>query len=87
MRRYLLDTDPLAALLLGQLGATRLVRPWIRNQEAATGTLVFGEVFKHLKGLPGYALRYPTLWNLLASVCHRVSRYAGLDGCGRGFRA
>jgi hypothetical protein len=40
MRRYLLDTGPLAALLLGRPGATRLFTPWIRSQEAAMSILV-----------------------------------------------
>jgi predicted nucleic acid-binding protein len=52
MRQYLLDSNIVAAYLLGRLGAKKLARTWILNNEAATSILVYGEVYEYLKGLP-----------------------------------
>ena len=37
MRRYLLDSSPLAAYLNQRQPAINLIRPWIADHEAATG--------------------------------------------------
>ena len=39
MRRYLLDTSPLAALLLARPAAVALITPWMERHEAATSIL------------------------------------------------
>lgn len=84
MKRYLLDTGPLAALLLGRAGAVSLIRPWIVQHEVTTSILVYGEVIEHLLGLPNYDRHYDGLQNLLADVypyflTYRIlERYAGI---------
>ncbi len=50
MRRYLLDTAPLAALLHGRPGAVELIRPWLTRHEVTTILLVYGEVLEYLMG-------------------------------------
>jgi predicted nucleic acid-binding protein len=55
MKRYLLDTSLVAAFLHGRKHVVELIDPWIRNQEAATSILVYGEVIEYLKGLADYA--------------------------------
>ena len=52
MRRYLVDTAPLAAYLLGRAGAVATLDPWLDQREVATSLLVYGEVTEYLKGLP-----------------------------------
>jgi predicted nucleic acid-binding protein len=82
--RYLLDTGPLAALLLGRPGAIRLFTPWIRSQEVATSIVVYGEVVEYIKGLPNFSVHRAGLHNLLMGVnpyflsYHIMERYADL---------
>jgi predicted nucleic acid-binding protein len=54
MRRYLIDTSILAALLFDRPGAVRLVTPWIWQKEAATSILVYGEVVEYIMDYPDY---------------------------------
>ena len=68
MRRYLLDTSVLSAYLLGRPGAVSLVTPWIRNREAATSILVYGEVIEYLKGRQDLARRHPELRDLVVEI-------------------
>ncbi len=65
MRRYLLDTAPLAAYLLGRPWAITLVSPWITNQEAATSILAFGEIVEYIRGMSDFIRRYHQLRQLL----------------------
>ena len=44
MEKYLLDTSPLAALLLGRRRALETISPWIAQREALTSIIVYGEV-------------------------------------------
>ncbi len=55
MKRYLLDTSLVAAFLHGRKHVTELIDQWVRNQEAATSILVYGEVTEYLKGLADYS--------------------------------
>src|SRR6266699_1455662 len=55
MKRYLLDTCLLAAFLHGRRHVVELIDPWVRKQEAATSSLVYGEVIEYLKGLAAYS--------------------------------
>ena len=57
MRRYLIDTGPLAAYLLGRPWAVTALDPWLDRHEAATSILVYGEVTEYLQGLPDVATR------------------------------
>jgi hypothetical protein len=44
VRRYLLDTGPLAAFFLGRPTALELIQPWIVRHEATTSILVYAEI-------------------------------------------
>lgn len=68
MWRYLLDTTPLAAYLLGRPAALTLITPWIQRQEAVTSILAYGEVIEYIRGRPDYFLLYGDLRGLLRAV-------------------
>ncbi|MGH2530957.1 MAG: type II toxin-antitoxin system VapC family toxin [Thermomicrobiales bacterium] len=68
MRRYLLDTGPLAALLHERPAAVELMQPWLMRQEAATSILVYGEVVEYIRPLPSYWIHYQGLRNLMRAV-------------------
>ena len=68
MRRYLLDTGPLAAYLNGRPAAVELISPWIARREAATSILVYAEVVEYFKGLPRFEERRSELHRLLRTV-------------------
>jgi hypothetical protein len=55
MRRYLVDTTPLSALVTNRPAAVALITPWIRAHEAATSILVYGEVLEGLHGRPSFS--------------------------------
>ena len=54
MKRYLLDTSLVAAFLHGRPTALALIEPLVRNGQATTSILVYGEVIEYLKGLPTF---------------------------------
>ena len=54
MTRYLLDTSLVASFLHGRPNALALIEPLVRNGQAATSMLVYGEVIEYLKGLPTF---------------------------------
>ena len=68
MREYLIDTTPLTALLVNRPPAVALITPWIRDREATTSVLVYGEVIEHLRGRPNFAQRHADLLTLLREV-------------------
>ena len=68
MRRYLLDTGPLAAYLFNRQAAIELISPWIRSQEGATSILVYGEVIEYLRGRPQFPGRQRQLRDLLRGI-------------------
>ncbi|MBI2848966.1 MAG: type II toxin-antitoxin system VapC family toxin [Chloroflexi bacterium] len=68
MRRYLLDSAPLAAYLNGRHAAVELIIPWISRREAATSILVYAEVSEYLKGLPEFPRRHSELRRLVREV-------------------
>jgi predicted nucleic acid-binding protein len=68
MRRYLIDTGPLSALLYARPKAVNLITPWITSGEAATSMLVYGEVTEYIRGLPDYTRYQTALRNLLRGV-------------------
>ena len=55
MRRYLLDTPLLAALLYGRPQAVSLIAPWISARKVATSVLCYAEVVEHITARPDYA--------------------------------
>jgi len=68
MRRYLLDTPLVSALLNNRPGTVSLVQPWIVANEAATSVLVYGEVIEYIKPSQRYFHHYSVLRNLLKGV-------------------
>ena len=79
MRRYLLDTAPLAAYLLGRAGAVATLDPWLDRREVATSLLVYGEVTEYLKGLPDFPARHQHLRQQLQEIRPYVLTYAILE--------
>jgi predicted nucleic acid-binding protein len=68
VRRYLLDTPLVAALLHARPGAVALARPWLLAHEAATSVLVYGEVVEYIKTRPNYPAHERGLRALLGEV-------------------
>ena len=68
MRRYLLDSAILAALLNNRPAVVPLVRPWMENHEAATSILAYGEVIEYLKPRTDFSRRYSALRTLLREI-------------------
>ena len=79
MRRYLLDTGPLAAYLHNRQAAIELISPWIRHREAATSILAYGEVIEYLRGRPNFPGRQAQLRTLLREISPYFLTYAILD--------
>jgi predicted nucleic acid-binding protein len=68
MRRHLLDTPLLSALLLNRPFAVQLITPWIENAEVATSILVYGEVNEYIRGRVDYAQLHARLLDLLKGI-------------------
>jgi predicted nucleic acid-binding protein len=79
VKRYLLDTGPLAAYLHNRQSAIALLSPWIRQREAATSILVYGEVIEYLKGRSDFAHRRAQLRTLLAAIAPYFLTYGILE--------
>ena len=79
MRRYLLDTSPLAALLRNRPTTVALIRPWLDRHEVATSILVYGEVTEYLKSLPDYAHRQTELRQFLREIYPYAPTYSILE--------
>ena len=79
MKRYLLDTGPLAAYLFGRPQAIEVIRPWIVQRCAATSILVYGEVVEYLIGRANSAPRQAQLRRLLREVVPFVLTYPILE--------
>ena len=84
MKRYLLDSGPLAAYLRGRPAAHALLYHWVRDLEVVTSELCYGEVVEYVMGLPN-SLRYRADFRLLMQVIHPyplslpiMDRYADL---------
>lgn len=71
MRKYLLDTAPLAGYLLGRSNTVATIDPWLDNHEVATSILVYGEVIEYLKGLSDF----PTLRAQLRHQLQEIRPY------------
>lgn len=68
MKRYLLDTAPLAGLLVGRPAVVERITPWLAAREAATSILVYAEIVEYLKGKQDYEKYYEALRSLLNEV-------------------
>jgi predicted nucleic acid-binding protein len=79
VRRYLLDTTPLAAYLLGRPAAISLIDPWLDNHEAATSILVYGEIIEYLMDRSRLPERQAELHRLLREVTPLFLSYSVLD--------
>jgi predicted nucleic acid-binding protein len=84
VRRYLLDTAPLAALLHARPVAVSLITLWMQQHEASTSILAYGEVIEYLRGSPRYAQHRRALRTLFREIYPHlltyriVERYADL---------
>jgi predicted nucleic acid-binding protein len=79
MRRYLLDTAPVAALLNNRPAAVALMTPWIDAEEAATSIVVYGEVIEYFRGAPNFLAHRRGLRQLLRGVSPYFLTYAILE--------
>jgi predicted nucleic acid-binding protein len=68
MRRYLLDTAPLASLLLARPAAVDLISPWLARHEVATSILAYAEVVEYIKDIADASHRKSQLRTLLGEV-------------------
>jgi predicted nucleic acid-binding protein len=68
MRRYSLDTAPLAALLLARPAAVALITPWLNRHEVATSILAYAEVVEYSKDFANAGNRQFQLRTLLGEV-------------------
>jgi predicted nucleic acid-binding protein len=79
MRRYLLDTSVLFALLNNRPGAVKLILPWIQAKEAPTSILVNGEVVEHISRRANYPELILELRTLLRGVYPFFLSYAIME--------
>jgi predicted nucleic acid-binding protein len=68
VKRYLVDTTPLAALLQGRTAAVTLLQSLLVADELATSMLVYGEIVEYLQGLPDTVARQQDLEALLQDI-------------------
>ncbi len=76
MRRYLLDTGPLAAYLLGRQRAVQTIDPWLDRHEVATSILVYGEVAEYVRSLPDSSNRLRQLRQQLQEIRPYILTYS-----------
>ncbi len=79
MRRFLLDTTSLAALLHARPAAAALMTPWLEHHEAATSILAYGEVVEYLKGQSDFVRHHNALRILLREVYPYFLTYSILE--------
>jgi predicted nucleic acid-binding protein len=68
MRRQLLDTTALTALLADRPANVSLLTPALSRDELATSNLAYGEVLEYLKGAPDFPRRRAQLRRLVRGV-------------------
>jgi predicted nucleic acid-binding protein len=79
VRRYLLDTAPIAALLRNRPAAVTLISPWLVHHEAATSIIVYAEVVEYIKSFPDFQRRRTDLQILLREIAPYRLSYAILE--------
>jgi predicted nucleic acid-binding protein len=68
MRRYLLDSTPLAAFMNDRPAARALIDPWLRAGEVATSVLVYAEVVEYLRMRQNFAEHRGALRDALKDI-------------------
>ena len=68
MTRYLLDTTPLTAYLMGREPARELIGPWIVRHDAVTSILVYGEITEYIQGFADVQRKQAQLRGILREV-------------------
>jgi len=68
MRRYLLDTGILAALLYARPSVVSLITPWLKAHQVATRIVVYAEVIEYLKARAHFTTHHIALRTLLTEV-------------------
>src|SRR5579864_6965549 len=79
MKKYLLDTSPLAAYLLQREPAVSIIKPLIEQHEITTSIIVYAEVIEYIKGLSHYSQRHYELRQLLREIYPYFLTYAILE--------
>jgi predicted nucleic acid-binding protein len=79
VRRYLIDTTPLAAYLFNRPGAIALITPWMEQREATTSVLVYGEVVEYIRRRPPFAERHAQLRRLLRDIPPYFLNYTAME--------
>jgi predicted nucleic acid-binding protein len=79
MRRYLVDTTPLAALLNNHPQALASLSPYLANRELATSVLVYGEVVESLKRHADFPRRRTALRALVRVVHPYLPTYSIME--------
>lgn len=79
MKRYLLDTAPLAAYLQKKEPAVSLIRLLIQKHEVATSVVVYEEVTEYIRSHPKFPERQYELWQLLREIYPYFLTYPILD--------
>ena len=79
MKRYLLDTAPLGALLLRRPAAIVLITPWLLNDEVATSIIAYREVVEYIRGWANYQQRQHELRLLLRKITPFRPTYATME--------
>jgi predicted nucleic acid-binding protein len=83
VKRYLLDTAPLAGYVLARPAAIELIGPWIARREVATIGLVQAEVLEYLLGRADFSRRRAHLVRLLRSVRPSPLTFGALERYGQ----
>jgi predicted nucleic acid-binding protein len=79
MKRYLLDTAPLAAYLQKKEPAVTLIRPLIKKHEVATSIVVYAELTECIRSHPKFIQRHYELCQLLREIYPYFLTYPILD--------
>jgi len=79
MRRYLLDSAPLAGLLNGREPFVSRFQALLQRGELATSILVYAEVVEYLMGAPDFERRQRQLRTFLHAVYPYFLTYPTLD--------
>ena len=68
MKRYLLDTGPLSAYVLGRPSAVELISPWVARKIATTSILSQAEAIEYFQGLTNYRRSRTRLFRVLNTI-------------------
>ncbi len=79
MKKYLLDTSPLAAYLHQREPAVNMITPLIQQHEVTTSIIVYAEVTEYIKGLSHSVQRQYDLRQLLREVYPYFLTYSILE--------